>query len=299
MELVSIVVCTYNGEKFLEEQLQSIIGQTYSQKEVIIVDDGSTDDTVAIAQRYEALYEYIVVHAFKENVGYIKNFERGIALTQGEYIALSDQDDWWAPTKIEALMNLIAESDLAYCNSIFVDENLQETGVLFSEKKNMISSRNPLHFLLENCVSGHACLFKRKLYDVSIPFPTYIPHDWWLAYNATLGKGISYLDEALVYYRHHDSNVIVSKNRIKKTKAQKKYEKQYRMDNFFKKCPDAFMKEKKIISTMNSAYANAGLRSNFKRGLTVFKNRKEMLKISAKGDFQKVILMVNLFFTLK
>ncbi len=299
MELVSIVVCTYNGEKFLEEQLQSIVGQTYLKKEVVIVDDGSTDTTVAIAKRYEALYDYIVVHDFKENVGYIKNFERGIALSRGDYIALSDQDDWWVPTKIERLMDTISESDLVYCDSIFVDENLRKIGVRFSQKKNMIASSNPLHFLLENCVSGHACLFKRKLYEASIPFPVYTPHDWWLAYNATLGKGISYLNEALVYYRHHDSNVIVSKNRVKKTKAQKKYEKQCRMENFYLKCPDTFMKEKQIISTMNSAYNNTGLLSNFKRLITVFKNRKEMLKISVKGDFQKIILMVNLFFTLK
>ena len=146
MKLVSVVVGTYNGSKYIETQLQSIIEQTYSNLEVIIVDDASNDDTVAIVQNIAKKHKHISAYTFNDNLGYIKNFERGIALAKGDLIALSDQDDWWHPSKIKTLVEHINDKDLIYCDSAFVNEELQLTGKRFSTIKNLFSSTNPLNF---------------------------------------------------------------------------------------------------------------------------------------------------------
>lgn len=299
MELVSIVVCTYNGERFIGEQLQSILDQSYSNLEIIVGDDASQDNTVTIVKEYSDKHHNIRLLAYKDNLGYIKNFERTISRASGNYIALSDQDDFWMPRKIESLMKIIGSRDLAYCNSSFVDEKLQDMGIVFSQKKNMISSNNAIHLMLDNCVSGHAALFKKSLYNSAIPFPNHIPHDWWLAYNAALQNGLTYLDKTLVKYRHHGSNVIVSKNRLRKTKKQKRLEKRNRIASFYKKCPDNLTLQKRVSFQLKQSYTNFLVLNNFKRSWVVFLFRKDLLKISRKSDFKKGILIFNLFFKLK
>src|SRR6476661_6415310 len=98
--LVSVVLATYNGELFIEEQIKSILQQTYSPIELIIVDDASTDNTISIIQQFEASHSCIRLFTSERNVGYIKNFEKGMLLASGEYIALSDQDDIWEAAKL-------------------------------------------------------------------------------------------------------------------------------------------------------------------------------------------------------
>jgi len=300
MELVSIIVGTYNGSQYIEEQLKSILEQTYSSLEIIIVDDNSSDNTIEIIKEFQKEYSNISLHEFGENVGYIKNFERGISLANGNYIALSDQDDWWMPSKIEVLIHQIKQYDLAYCDSTFVDKNLQELGSSFSATKNLISSQNPLHFLLDNCVSGHAALFKKSLFEKAKPFPVAIPHDWWITYVASLYGGVYYVDQPLVKYRHHDSNVIATKRSSKKTKALKRKEKRNRIYNFYKKCPDHLKNKKKIILNLYKSYnSNIFLVTNIKRGILIGQNRHQLLKIFKKNNFNKMLFILSMFFRIK
>ncbi|MBQ4822606.1 glycosyltransferase family 2 protein [Aquimarina sp. MMG016] len=306
MELVSVVIGTYNGSEYIEDQLQSILNQTYSKIEVIIVDDASNDTTIDIVTEFSKKHKNIIIHAFDKNVGYIKNFERGIDLANGKYIALSDQDDWWAPTKIEKLINSISDYDLVYCNSTFVDEKLNCLGNSFSSTKNLINSNTPLNFLLDNCVSGHASLFTKSLYNNAKPFPELIPHDWWLAYVASLGNGLFYLDEPLVKYRHHQDNVIASNNKDKKdkkknkkSKGQKFKERRHRINNFYDRCPDELQEEKRIILSVKESYSNFSLSNNLKRVAVLFSNRKEILKINKKNDLEKMFYLANMFFKIK
>ncbi|GAA4278511.1 glycosyltransferase family 2 protein [Aquimarina mytili] len=305
MELVSIVIGTYNGASYISEQLESILQQTYTPLEIIIVDDASTDETLDVIQKYDKMHSNIKMHAYDINVGYIKNFERGIALATGAYIALSDQDDWWMPTKIEKLMNHIHHYDLVYCDSIFVDENLQNLGSSFSTTKNLISINTPINLLIDNCVSGHAALFKKSLYEKAIPFPDFIPHDWWLAYVASIENNIYYLDEPLIKYRHHQNNVIASSEKNKKAKKEKKpkrlkyIQKRKRIDSFYEKCPDAFTKEKRIILSIKESYRNFSLFNNLKRIFVFYKNRKELLKIVKKNNINKIVYIANMFFKIK
>jgi glycosyltransferase involved in cell wall biosynthesis len=108
LPLVSIAMCTYNGAKFMAKQLESIINQTYKNLEIVIVDDRSTDDTVAIVEQFAKNDERIKFYQNETNLGFNKNFEKAVNLTTGDYISISDQDDIWLPTKIEDLLNAIA-----------------------------------------------------------------------------------------------------------------------------------------------------------------------------------------------
>ena len=298
MQLVSVIIGTYNGSKYIETQLQSIIKQSYSNLEIIIVDDASTDNTIEIVENIAKGYNHIHVHAYDINVGYIQNFERGIALASGKLIALSDQDDWWHPSKIESLVEHINDKDLIYCDSAFVNEELQLTGERFSTIKNLFSSTNPLNFLIDNCVSGHAMLFKKTLFEKAKPFPKLVPHDWWLTYLAALNNGITYLDKPLVHYRLHVDNVIAS-NTEKKEKVEKLIERNIRLRQFYNASHSSNHKSEKIVLKFRDSYNSSTFFSNMKRALLFFKYKKDVLKILKKSEFKKIIFCLNMFFKIK
>ncbi len=296
--LISIIIGTYNGEKHIGTQLESIINQTYNNLEIIIVDDASKDNTVSVIDLISKNHDNICIHSFTENLGYIKNFERGIALAKGELIALSDQDDWWEPSKIELLEKGLKNNDIVYCDSAFVDENLSPLNNSFSRTKNMISSNNPIHFLIDNCVSGHAMLFKKELFKKAIPFPELIPHDWWLAYIATINNGIKYVDKPLVKYRHHQNNVIAStKKKAKNTNRHT--ERRHRIEQFYNACPELLTSEKSFIKSLNNSYKSFSIGNNFKRSILFLKNQKDLLSIIKKSTFKKFIFSINMFFKIK
>ena len=108
--LVSIIVATYNGEKFIAAQLDSLVQQTYTNTEIIILDDGSTDNTRQILQEYASRFKNIQLIFNETNLGYIKNFEKGCALAKAEYISFCDQDDVWDPNKTTELMQALGNA---------------------------------------------------------------------------------------------------------------------------------------------------------------------------------------------
>jgi len=128
--LVSIVLCTYNGEKYLQAQLDSLIDQTYKNVEIIIVDDCSKDNTRSILLNYQSLYPFIKVFLNSENIGFNKNFAKAIGLTGGEFVAICDQDDIWDLNKLEELKENIADKGVIFSNSRLIDVNNLPTGKL-------------------------------------------------------------------------------------------------------------------------------------------------------------------------
>jgi glycosyltransferase involved in cell wall biosynthesis len=113
--LVSVAMCTYNGEKFINLQLDSILAQTYHNLELVIVDDGSTDETFNIISDYAKKDGRIKCFKNEVNLGFNKNYERAIKLTTGEFIAISDQDDIWLPHKM-MMMGLLNRA--IFCSGI-------------------------------------------------------------------------------------------------------------------------------------------------------------------------------------
>lgn len=213
--LVSIALCTYNGEKYLVEQLESIINQTYNSIEIIIVDDGSSDGTLDILQSYAKKYDNLKVYKNEFNLGYIKNFEKAINLCTGDYIALSDQDDIWELNKIEIMIESIGDHLLLYHDSTFISENGQTMNRKMSDIRKFYAGNDSRIFLLENCVSGHAILFNKELCKFFTSFPENIFHDWWLVYIASNNGKVGFINNCLVKYRQHfDANTnILRENR--------------------------------------------------------------------------------------
>jgi len=204
--LVSIALCTYNGQQHLCEQLDSLVNQTYSHIEIVAVDDQSTDETYQILQRYAAKYPWIKVWQNQENRGFVKNFEHAMQLCKGEFIALSDQDDIWELTKIEQQVNAIGSNALVYHDSLCIDQNGQSLAYKLSDVYTLYEGKQPYPFFFFNCVSGHSMLFKKDLLRDIFPLDPRYFHDRWIAFIATERGGIKLINAPLVRYRQHGSS---------------------------------------------------------------------------------------------
>lgn len=200
--LVSIAIATYNGAKYLEEQLESILHQTYDSIEIIICDDQSSDNTISIIKRYQNNDIRIKLFINDKNLGYVKNFEKAISLCTGTYIALSDQDDIWSLNKIEVLLKNIGCNFLIHSDVSLIDEKGE---VIAKTWKNEIKTHKVFEdFLFSNVVTGCTSMFKNELLKDLLPFPEALAyHDWYLAIHAARHKKIVYLNKSLVQYRQH------------------------------------------------------------------------------------------------
>jgi len=204
--LVSVVVGTYNGEKYLEEQLESILKQTYRPLELIISDDASTDDTPLILKKYEG-NPLVRIFYHEKNLGLTKNFSFAASQAKGELIAFSDQDDIWMSNKIERLVEEKGDYHLVYSNSLLVDEAGRSMNKKLSDFKKMYTGSDSRGYILYSCVWGHTMMISKELLQKSLPMPDDINHDIWLAYMAFQQGGIKYVDEVLTHYRQNSFSV--------------------------------------------------------------------------------------------
>lgn len=298
--LVSIVLPTYNGARFLREQLDSILNQSYTHWEIIAVDDCSYDDTVSILKEYARQNSNFKIVVNEQNLGPTKAIERGIALSKGKYVTLCDQDDVWDANKILNTLNEMKGGvTLAYCDSLFIDEAGNSLNRKVSELKHMASYDSALPFLIGNCVPGHAAIFEKNLALKAMPFPENIIHDWWLAYIATLHGRLAYVDQPLVRYRQHSSNVIGAikiKGRKKKKKIDEKQIIRHRMNLFFEKCPDSNKEVKDVLTTLHLSYSSFSLTNNFARMIAFFKHQDGLLALKKRSAFRKWMFCLKMFF---
>lgn len=318
--LVSIVLATYNGEKFLAEQMQSLISQSYQNYEIVAVDDCSTDKTVEILKEYKNKNNTIKVFVNETNLGFIKNFEKGCALSTGDFIAFCDQDDVWHPDKVKKLVEAIGDYAMIYADSIVCNENLQPTGKKISDVTLCKDYYSCLEYAVFARIYGHALLFKKSFYESITPFPDIIPHDWWFAYNATLHGGFKFLPQVLVYYRQHSSNlfgIIGGKKKIteeaaekpvlkEKTKEDKSGEKRkekekirQRVKMFYNICPSKFIQEKEVLKSLVESYESFSLSNNFKRMFLFFRYRKLLLAVKKRSLLRQYLFSLKMFVTIK
>ena len=201
--MVSVAICTYNGEKFIAEQIESILKQTHTHFEIVVSDDGSKDKTLEIIRLFNDDRIRIFVNAV--NLGLEGNTQRAISLCEGEFIALADQDDIWLPHKLETLIKNIGDSQLIYADSEFCDNGGVPSGKKLSQIRKMFQGDDNRVFSIPfiSCLYGHAILFKSNLRAHLFPFPPKF-HDAWIGFIATSIGSIRYLDEVLVHYRQHE-----------------------------------------------------------------------------------------------
>lgn len=201
--LVSIALATYNGEAYLAQQLDSLVGQDYPNLEIVISDDCSTDNTWNILQNYANNDLRIRLLPQICNLGYVDNFIRAFRSCHGALIAPSDQDDVWHKQKISKLVDAMDDASLVYCCSNMVDENNRDLGKKNSDGITMITGSEPLNFLFSQTVCGHAMLFRSSLLDATDKLNSAPYIDWMIAFLAARDGKIKYLDEALVNWRQH------------------------------------------------------------------------------------------------
>jgi glycosyltransferase involved in cell wall biosynthesis len=307
--LVSVVLATYNGEQFIRPQLESLLSQTYSPLEIIVVDDCSTDNTRTILNEYAERFHIVKVFSNQSNLGYIKNFENGCKLSTGAFISFCDQDDFWEKDKITLSMERIGLYSMIHCDSAICNYSLEFTGELISDRVRYAPINNCLKLAVFNRINGHSMLFTREIAEQAYPFLEIIPHDWWLCYVASLNNGINYLNIPLVKYRQHNNNLFGVVGRRENTdKALQKYEyskknEQTKIRNrikiFYEKCPAHFEKEKKVLKRLLNSYQSFSVSDNFARMILFFQYGKVLLSVKKRSSLRNFFYCMKMFATIK
>jgi glycosyltransferase involved in cell wall biosynthesis len=201
--MISVCIPTYNGEKFIQCQLDSILGQLGVDDEVIISDDSSTDRTIEIIKAfYDSRIKLIEGCTFKSP---IFNLENALKKAKGDFIFLSDQDDIWLEGKVEKTKVKLIENDIVICNSHIVDQNEDIIHPSYFEWKGC----GPGFFrnLKKNSYLGCSLAFNRKILNFCLPFPKKIAmHDIWIGMVSELIGKSYFIEEQLFLYRRHDDN---------------------------------------------------------------------------------------------
>ena len=247
--LVSVVMCTYNGEKFLRPQIDSILSQTWTDLELVIVDDDSSDDTVMILDEYRRKDSRVKYFVNEDNIGYNKNFEKAISLAHGNYIAPCDQDDIWEISKIETMMKAWPEGS-SFIYSLSGSFSGNDFVARTAAPRVHYSAIADTHLLVFNSpVHGHACMFKKELVDLCLPFPADIFYDWWISMHAASTGTIGCIPQTLTWHRVHEKNSSRTLTSIKdkeEREQQLRHQSAYFLESFFKR-PVAREKEKQSL----------------------------------------------------
>lgn len=215
---IDILLATYNGEKYLREQIDSILNQTYKNIRLIVSDDCSKDGTRKILEEYNNKDERIKVYYQEKNLGVVKNIEFLLRKVESPYYMLADQDDYWFPEKAEKSLETLKSNnaDLVFGDLEVVDENLNtmyesfNDYMLLSRKINKYIDSYKVNYLY-NCVTGCTVLAKKETIEKILPLPTnskYLIHDHWIGLMANLNGKLAYMPEKYIKYRQHGNNQV-------------------------------------------------------------------------------------------
>ena len=201
--MISVCMATYNGEKYIEAQLISILSQIDKNDEVIISDDSSTDKTIEIIKSFND--SRIKIYDNQKFKSPTFNFENALKHATGDYMFLSDQDDIWVENKVEMIINALEENDLVLSDATIIDEHGKQIGDFFyainGSRKGFVKN------IVKNSYLGCSMAFNRKVLDKALPFPKDIPmHDWWLGLVAEIYGKTYFIKEPLIRYRRHGNN---------------------------------------------------------------------------------------------
>ena len=215
-EKLIVLLSTYNGAKYLKQQLDSLCSQTYKNIKIIVRDDGSNDDTLAIVKSYN-----LELIPQGKNIGPKESFSVLLEYalkSDSEYFMFCDQDDVWEEDKIEKSLKKMQELEdqfpdkplLVHTDLKVVDEDLSVIDNSMWKYEHINPSKNSLNkLLMHNTITGCTVMINRKLAELAVPIPTdAIMHDWWLGLVASKFGKIGYVDEALIKYRQHRQNSI-------------------------------------------------------------------------------------------
>ena len=208
---VSVAIATYNGEKYIKEQLDSILVNLKDNDEIIISDDGSTDNTISIIEKYNDS-RIIIVDGPKSGVK--MNFENAIKNCKGKYIFMSDQDDIWMDNKVSIILNKFCDTncDLVLHDAIVFNSDANE--IIYNSFFNYRKTKSGIvNNIIKNNYIGCCMAFDNKLKDSILPIPNNIKmHDQWIGILAEKYGTVELIEDKLIKYRRHSNNVTYMKH---------------------------------------------------------------------------------------
>lgn len=227
--MISCVLCTYNGELYIRQQLESILKQSIMIDELIVCDDISNDHTLDIINDWKKEAPFDVrVYVNENRKGPKYNFEQGLQYAQGNYIFFCDQDDVWSQKKVEISLKKIKEVEKEYGEDFpclvhtdleVVNQDLEEISSSFLNNQGLYhvedSTRQLSILLAQNFVTGCTVLINRALRNIALPFPkNIIMHDYWLALVAAASGKLVFINKPTIKYRQHGHNAVGAKKYI-------------------------------------------------------------------------------------
>lgn len=269
---ISVALCTYNGEQFLKEQLDSILNQTQKVDEIVICDDGSTDATINILENYSANYPNIFhIYRNEVNLKSVKNFEKAITLCTGDLIFLSDQDDIWVDIKVEkynAYFDANPNIEVLASNGYCIDENSKVHDKYsiwdvpqFLRDANVTFDYYQIITQISNIASGSTMAFKKEIVSKVVPFPVFkdFHHDEWIALISSKSKSFEFLNEKFYYYRIHNNQQVGGV--------------------FFDKNDEIKNKYVQIFNLSGKRYSFSAIKSKIKKLIVAYTKNQELSKI--------------------
>lgn len=215
--MISVCMAAYNGEKYIGDQVDSILKQLSWNDELIISDDGSTDRTLEIVKQFKDSRILLICNTKCRSILY--NFENALRVANGEYVFLADQDDLWISGRIQIMVSALLYYDVVVSDAVVTDHDLAMIHPSLFQL--LESGPGIIKNLLNNTYVGCCMAFKKAVLEASLPFPHDSPmHDWWIGMIGELSFSTYFLPQPLLYYRRHDTcssyTVFDSKYSIKK-----------------------------------------------------------------------------------
>lgn len=200
--MISVCIATYNGERFIREQIDSILRQLSSDDEIIVSDDGSTDDTISIINSIEDKRIRVIEGPRKQSP--TSNFECALKASKGDFIFMSDQDDVWKPNKVKICMEWLQRYDCVVSDAEVTDSSLNP---LYPSLYAIMQVRQGRIYntIWKNGYTGCCMAFRRNVLEASLPFPKDIPmHDIWIGNVAAYKYNVKFIPDTLIYFRRHE-----------------------------------------------------------------------------------------------
>jgi glycosyltransferase involved in cell wall biosynthesis len=263
MEKISVAMCTYNGEHYISEQLDSILNQTLKVDEIVVCDDQSTDKTIEILENYSTLYPSIIkIYRNEVNLRSVKNFEKAISLCSGDIILLSDQDDYWVTNKVEEYLKFFTLNksiDVIASNGYCVDNTSKiiEKYTIWDmpqllKENNITFHYNHLITHVGNFVTGASIGFRKVIVPKILPFPILkgFHHDEWIAIIATRTNSFEMLNEKYFFYRIHDNQQVGGVTYTRNNKTKNSF-----LQGFDLNVPKTFIGFKRRLKKLHANYS--------------------------------------------
>lgn len=252
---ISIALATYNGERYLRQQIGSLLSQTIPFDELIICDDNSSDSTIAIINEYSAQDNRIKLFRNKINIGFKANFEQALSLCTGDIIALCDQDDIWLPEHIKTLYDNMENKLLVCGDSTLINKNgkllKQRLSSIKLFKKRPYDCESIFRFIVyyQNPFQGASMMMQKQFLQVALPIPDSVKfHDAWFAHISCLINSFKYIPEPITLYRMHETNASGKHTKQKQLKVILKHFLQKELYNNRREIINALFEKKDQLS---------------------------------------------------